>query len=258
MTSHPLRAVPALLLLALASTGCASKVVANPQPTSGDRANTAVPPPSLEPIAENVWIHKSWEHVAPWGAVLSQGLVVRSGDEVLLVDTAWTEEQTATLLTLIEASLNDAVDAVIVTHAHRDKMGGMATVNERIGRSLALPMTNADAPGRGLLPARETVGEDEAFGPLELFYPGPGHTRDNVVVYHAASKVLFGGCLIRPGDATDLGNTADADVARWAESVEAVARRFPDARVVIPSHGAAGGRELLDHTIALARAHTAR
>jgi len=33
-----------------------------------------------------------------------------------------------------------------------------------------------------------------------------------------------------------------------------VAARYPDARVVIPSHGPAGGRELLDHTIALAEA----
>ena len=88
----------------------------------------------------------------------------------------------------------------------------------------------------------------------EVLYPGPGHTRDNIVVYYPDAKVLFGGCLIRPGGSDNLGNTADADVVHWAEAVRNVAAAFPDAEIVIPSHGPMGGRELLDHTIALAEA----
>lgn len=240
------------LLLLLAATACGSRQ------TVPRAAPTLVPSPALEQVAENVWIHKSWAHIAPWGPILSQGLVVRDGEEVLLVDTAWTEEQTAALLTLIEETLGAPVRTVIVTHAHDDKMGGMATVNRHARASYALRMTNEDAPKRGLVPARETLDEEQSVGSVEVFYPGPGHTRDNVVVYHPASQILFGGCLIRPANATDLGNTADADVARWAGSVAAVARRFADALIVIPSHGASGGRELLEHTIALARAHDAR
>lgn len=57
-----------------------------------------------------------------------------------------------------------------------------------------------------------------------------------------------------PGIPTS-GNTGDADVEHWAEAVAAVAARFPHAERVIPGHGSAGGRELLDHTIQLARAH---
>lgn len=87
-----------------------------------------------------------------------------------------------------------------------------------------------------------------------VYHPGAGHTRDNIVVYFPPAKVLFGGCLIRPGDASSLGNTADGDVANWASAVRNVASAFPEAEIIIPSHGAMGGRELLDHTIALAEA----
>jgi hypothetical protein len=38
-----------------------------------------------------------------------------------------------------------------------------------------------------------------------------------------------------------------------AAAVAKVKARYPDARVVVPSHGVPGGAELLDHTIALAR-----
>ncbi|MHA7872001.1 MAG: MBL fold metallo-hydrolase, partial [Hyphococcus sp.] len=87
-----------------------------------------------------------------------------------------------------------------------------------------------------------------------VFHPGPGHTRDNIVVYYEPAKVLFGGCLIRPDGSTNLGNTADGDVGNWANAVRNVAKQFPDAEIVIPSHGPMGRRALLDHTIALAEA----
>lgn len=243
MTTVRLAAFSVVLL-----TACASK-----QTVAPSMPEPSVPPPTLERVAPDVWMHTSWSRVEPWGLVLSHGLVVRGPEGVTLIDTAWSEEETAMLLSLIEKEVGAPVDTVIVTHAHGDKMGGMKTVNQRVRRSLALKLTNDDAPARGLVPAHETVGADETVGSVQVFYPGPGHTRDNIVVYHPASKVLFGGCLIRPGGSSNLGNTGDADVAQWANSVAAVRSRFPDAQIVIPSHGDAGGRELLDHTIDLGR-----
>jgi glyoxylase-like metal-dependent hydrolase (beta-lactamase superfamily II) len=144
----------------------------------------------------------------------------------------------------------------VVTHAHDDKMGSLAAVHAAGVRSFAHALTNADAPARGLGVATEVLfadGSDTAqVAGAEVFFPGAGHTRENVVVYFAPARVLFGGCLIRPADVEDLGNTADADVARWADSVRAVRARYPEARIVVPSHGARGGRELLDPTISLA------
>ena len=31
----------------------------------------------------------------------------------------------------------------------------------------------------------------------EPFYPGPGHTEDNIVVYFRKRNLLFGGCLLK-------------------------------------------------------------
>ena len=87
---------------------------------------------------------------------------------------------------------------------------------------------------------------------IEVFYPGPGHTVDNVVVYVPHARVLYGGCLIRPGSSKSLGNTADADLKRWAESVALVRDRYGDrVDIVVPSHGPPRGPEVLDHTIEL-------
>lgn len=47
----------------------------------------------------------------------------------------------------------------------------------------------------------------------------------------------------------------DAHVSHWPQAVRAVAERFPDAEIIVPSHGPAGGRSLFDDTIALVNAH---
>ena len=154
--------------------------------------------------------------------------------------------------------MGEVPTSAIVTHAHQDKMGGMNALHEAGIKTFAHVYTNEDAPKRGLTPAKTIVLENSTQSTnaegITLFYPGPGHTRDNIVIYYAPAKVLFGGCLIRPGDSNNLGNTTDGDVANWADAVRNIAAKFPDAEIIIPSHGAAGGRELLDHTIALAEA----
>lgn len=226
--------------------------------------------PSLEKIADGVWIHKSHHDIEPWGPVLSQGMVIQTSAGVTLVDTAWTNEDTKRLLALIEEETGEAPDVAIVTHAHHDKMGGMDALIAAGVHTAAFVLTNEDAPSRGIIPAEEplfksfggnprairtdSAAHDDTHNGLFWLHPGPGHTRDNIVVYYEPAKVLFGGCLIRPGDSNSLGNTADGDVANWAVAVRNVAEAFPDAEIVIPSHGPMGGRGLLDHTIALAEA----
>lgn len=215
-----------------------------------------LPPATLTPLAPDVWLHASYRDVLGYGRVFSHGLAIRSGHGVLLVDTAWTDPDTERVLELVRGEVGADVREVVVTHAHADKMGGMRAIRAAGVRSWAHPLTNEHAPARGLLPASDALFADGAnaqqVGGVEVFFPGAGHARDNLVVYFAPARVLFGGCLVRPGDATDLGNTADGDVANWAAAVRAVRARFPEARVVVPSHGPPGGPELLDHTIALA------
>lgn len=229
---------------------------------SASPADAFLPPVTLTPLAEGVWMHTSHEEVPPWGPIRSNGLVVETEGAVWLVDTAWSDEQTAEVLALAEAETGRPVSHAVFTHAHQDKMGGVGTLRTRGVETYALAMSNDLAPGRGLMPAEHDAVLDED-GAVELplgarvegivvYHPGPAHTLDNLVVGVPRAGVLFGGCLVRPGGARDLGNTADGDVADWADAAQAVVGRFPDATIIVPSHGEPGGRALLDHTVTLA------
>ena len=58
------------------------------------------------------------------GAVYpSNGLIVRDGDELLLIDTAWGAKNTAALLAEIEKQIGLPVTRAVSTHFHDDRVG---------------------------------------------------------------------------------------------------------------------------------------
>ena len=178
---------------------------------------------------------------------------------MVLIDTAWTPEATEALLGRLKKEQGLVGGMAILTHAHDDRMGGLDVAHAQGFMTWAASATKRDARRRGLGEPQVSIRADHQVftlpgATLDVFHPGPGHTRDNVVVYHRESGVLFGGCLVRAANAAGLGNTADADIDAWASSIAKLQEAFPDARIVVPGHGAPGGPELLEHTKALAEA----
>jgi len=247
----------AALLSALALTACAS----TPAETTTTTETHA--PIQLEALADGVWMHTSWHDVPGYGLIASNGLVVEGDASVVVIDTAWTPDATEALFDWIDAQIGKPVDAVVITHAHSDRMGGLSVAHRRGAVSYATAATIEDAQMRGLSAINhqlETGTEGLLFlhgVALEIYFPGHAHTRDNIVVYEPRSGVLFGGCLVRAQDTQTLGNTADGSVENWANAADAVRHRFPDAAIVVPGHGDPGDLTLLSHTADLGRAATA-
>ena len=86
-----------------------------------------------------------------FGAVASNGLIVRDGGRVLLVDTAWTDDQTAQILNWIKQEINLPVALAVVTHAHQDKMGGMDALHAAGIATYANALSNQLARREGWL-----------------------------------------------------------------------------------------------------------
>lgn len=213
---------------------------------------------TLERLAPGVWRHVSWHEVEGFGRVPANGLLVVDRGEAALVDTAWTAEQTGRLLDWAAQELGAEASLVVPTHFHGDCTGGLPAAYDRGAESWAMAATAAKVTEGGT-PVTHAATEDHLsldLGDLtlEVYHLGGGHTPDNSVVWIPSRRVLFGGCLVRSAAAKDLGNTADADLAAWPSTIKAVIDRFPEVQVVVPGHGAPGGPELLDNTLALARA----
>jgi metallo-beta-lactamase class B VIM len=206
-------------------------------------------------LRPGVWLHTSWHVLDDGTRFPSNGLLVRDGDHLILVDTAWGEEPTEQLLAWVDAALKLPVRAAVITHFHDDRLGGAPALARRGIPFYGHPLTPALAatiklPAPQVLAKLGNAGGVDHVGTAEVFYPGPAHTRDNVVVWLPDSRVLFGGCAVRAAT-SGLGNVADADLDAYPASMRRVLERYGAAEVVVPGHGDVGGTDLLRHTLLL-------
>ncbi|UIP05510.1 subclass B1 metallo-beta-lactamase [Erythrobacter sp. SDW2] len=217
---------------------------------------------SFTELRPGVWQHTTYLDLMGFGPVPSNGLLVVDGESSLLVDTAWTEYQTAQILRWAAEVLGKPVRAAVVTHAHQDKMGGIGALNAAGLPSWANPLSNELAPQNDLLPASNALAFDAqgwaigagaaVLAPLKVYFPGGAHTRDNITVGLPDIGLAFGGCMIKGSDAPTLGNLGDADTAAYARSVRNFSAAFPDAGLIVMSHSPPEGREAIARSLALA------
>lgn len=195
-------------------------------------------------LAPDLWVHTTLGKLPDGSLYAANGMLVEDGATSILVDVGWTPEEAETLLAWARDTLKHPVSKAYVTHFHNDRLGGTAALRRHQIPVLATPMTielasrlSQPVPDHviALPSAPSWIGKDAM-----IFFPGAGHTKDNVVVYFPKDKILFGGCFIKPENATGLGNLADADLKAWPGSIEKMRAAFPWAKLVIPGHGVMG------------------
>ena len=183
-------------------------------------------------------------------------LLIADTRDIVLVNTPATDSLTNILIQGVEKKFHRKITRVIVSHFHDDSSGGLKVTTKHGIISYSLDKT------RDMLkPQHVTIDQvfsDSLVIPLQtvqlkLFYPGAGHSADNIVTWLPEEKILFGGCLMKSMNAMDKGNIKDADLKAWPVTVQKVRNKFSDAKVVIPGHGAIGDAGIFDHTIDLVK-----
>lgn len=208
----------------------------------------------IREIAQGVYLHTSFKKIEGYGLVDSNGLVVVYANKAYIIDTPWSEGDTAMLLSWINDKGYKAM-ASISTHSHEDRTAGIKLLNSNLIPTYTSELTKALLVREGNpLPTHTFQGPDFSMGDglIELHFPGAGHTEDNVVAWLPKSKILFGGCIVRSHEWESLGNVGDASIISWANSIKNIKSKKYDIDLIVPGHGTVGKSDILDHTIDLA------
>lgn len=211
-------------------------------------------------VSPNVWLHTTTHLVDGLGYYPANGAIVVHGGEALLIDTGWNDADAQIILDGWKRLGGAPITRALATHFHRDRVGGIGTLTKRGIPVFGNPLTIGLALDAGL-PAPRPLHDVEKhavrFGGAEVYYPGAGHTLDNVVAWIPSDGILFGGCLVKATTEPDLGNVADGDVPAYPKTLTRVGHTYPKARHVIPGHGTIRG-DALAHTLAMANAANRR
>jgi len=215
---------------------------------------------NMTKLADNVYQHISYKMVGSYGLVGATGLVIVDGENAHIIDTPWTAKDTKELVDWL-TSKKLTIKSAVVTHFHKDASGGLSFINSLGIKTYATTLTNKLLTSKKRDKSSHEIKNNEfelLANRIEVFYPGAGHSPDNIVVWLAEEKILFGGCFVKSIKSKGLGYTGDAAVEDWPISIQNVINKFPDIDRVVPGHGKIGGVGLLRHTAKLALAEKGR
>jgi glyoxylase-like metal-dependent hydrolase (beta-lactamase superfamily II) len=208
----------------------------------------------IRELAQGVYLHTSYKQIEGYGLVDSNGLIVVDGGQAFIIDTPWSEEATESLLSWISDKGYVAV-ASVSTHSHEDRTAGIGLLNSKMVPTYTFELTKSLLIREGKpVPIHTFKGNDYTLGngDIELYFPGAGHTVDNIVAWLPKSKILFGGCIVRSHEWESLGYVGDASINSWANSIRNIKAKKYDIKMIVPGHGSVGKSDILDHTIYLA------
>lgn len=209
-------------------------------------------------VDSNIYLYTSYGDAGNYKNVDANAVVLVSGNEAMLFDTPWDSVQGEQLITWVTDSLHKKIILSVITHAHADRIGSIATMHRNDIPNYSHYLTAQEAVKRDYpKPQHIFYDDDTTFrcGNIEVvaYYPGAGHTIDNIVLYIPSKKFLYGGCFIKSGFSTDIGNIADADVAAWPQSLAKMKNRFKKTGInmVIPGHGSWQSDKAIENTMRL-------
>lgn len=227
-----------------------------PRPSAYQRFyRGTVSPPTLQDLGDGIFAYL--HHDGSWG--LNNSGFVASGGDVAAIDSTLTEQRTRTLVETIKSVTGAAPRTLINTHHHSDHTFGNsqfagATIiahtrcrDAVIATGLGPVKTDPLVPWGDLQLSPPTllfqdsielyVGETHA----ELFYLGPAHTDNDIIVWLPSRRILFAGDLLF-NHATPI--ITDGSLSGAERSLERMAALNPE--VVVPGHGLVGGSEMIE------------
>jgi len=185
----------------------------------------------------------------------SNGMYLVTEDGVIMFDTPWDTAQCLPLLEYIYKHHDRKVVCCISTHYHDDRTAGLEILKKNGVRTYSSKQTYNLCIKNNEKKAEFIFTGDTTFSygshTFQAYYPGEGHTKDNIVIWFEKVKILYGGCLVKSTESDGLGNISDANIITWPETIKNVMNKYPEPDYVIPGHFSWLNNQGLQHTLEL-------
>lgn len=189
--------------------------------------------------------------------VPANGMYLVTSNAVVMFDTPWDTTQFQPLLDSIQIRHNKKVVLCFATHWHSDKTAGLQYYKEQNIKTYTTVLTDELSRKNEKKRAEFLMTKDTSFVlagySFETYYPGEGHTSDNIVIWFPVQKILYAGCLVKGVDDKTLGNLSDANVMTYTSTLKNVRKKFPKPNYIIIAHSDWRDTRSLNHSIKMAK-----
>lgn len=189
--------------------------------------------------------------------VPANGMYLVTNQGVVMLDTPWDTTQFQPLLDSIKTKHNKSVVLCLATHFHSDKTAGLEYYSQQGIKTYTTILTDELSKKNNMKRAEFLMAKDTLFNvgqySFETYYPGQGHTADNIVIWFNKEKILYGGCLIKGVDNDDLGYLGDANETEYASTIKKLQKKCRQPKFVIISHSDGSDINSVEHTLMMAQ-----
>jgi metallo-beta-lactamase class B len=210
----------------------------------------------ISPLTGDFYIYTTY-NTYEGSRIPANGMYLVAKDGVVLFDTPWDTTQFQTLLDTIKLKHHKDVTMCLATHWHGDRTAGLEYYKQLGIKTYTTSLTDELSKKNGHKRAEYLIAKDTIFNiggySFETYYPGQGHTADNIVVWFDQAKILYGGCLIKGADAKNLGYLGDANIAAYETTLRRVQKKYRKPKFIIISHSDWDNLNSLKHSIRLAK-----
>jgi metallo-beta-lactamase class B len=217
---------------------------------------TEEPKLKISHLTDNFYIYTTY-NTYEGSKIPANGMYVVTNEGVILFDTPWDTTQFQPLLDSIKLKHNKNVAICIATHWHSDRTEGLEYYIQKGIKTYTTLLTDELSKKNNKKRAEFLMTKDTVFNvgqySFEVYYPGGGHTEDNIIAWFGKEKILYGGCLIKGAKADNLGYLGDANITEYETTLKKVQKKCPDAKFIIVSHHDWTNINSLKHSIKLAR-----
>ena len=186
----------------------------------------------------------------------ANGMYLLTNKGAVVFDTPWDTTQFQPLLDSIKIKHNKQVIICLATHFHEDRTAGLGYFRQQGVKTYTTRRTDELSRKRGMKRAEFLMDKDTVFTAgqysFQTYYPGRGHAPDNIIIWFAKERVLYGGCLIKSVDDSSLGNLSDASVKDYATTIKNVQNKCKNPKYIIPGHNDWTTTRSLTHTLEMA------
>jgi metallo-beta-lactamase class B len=186
----------------------------------------------------------------------ANGMYLLTDKGAVMFDSPWDTTQFQPLLDSIKARHHKNVVLCIATHFHEDRTGGLEYYKQQGIKTYTTRQTDELSKTRGMKRAEFLIDKDTVFKvgqySFRTFYPGKGHAPDNIVIWFAKERILYGGCLIKSMEDDTLGNLGDASIIDYSTTVMNVQKKCKRPKYIIPGHNDWTDTGSLKHTLEMA------
>ena len=189
--------------------------------------------------------------------VPANGMYLVTNNGVIMFDTPWDTTQFQPLLDSIKLNHNKNVVMCFATHWHSDKTAGLEYYRQQGIKTYTTVLTDELSQKKNKKRAEFLMAKDTVFNvgqySFETYYPGQGHTEDNIVIWFKNEKILYGGCLIKGADDEDLGYLDDGNVRKYASTLKNVQKKCRKPKFIIIAHSDWKNINSLKHSLMMAK-----